>query len=75
MKQTTLERALERTTGETIENLRSRTLEETRDIAEKKHGFFARIISHFPFIGRRDSPLVSHEEVERRLLDALAGMD
>lgn len=70
-----LERAIEASTGERVEVLRSRTLEETRLVAEKKHRRPMKFVSHFPFIGRgnvlRDR-LVSHEQVEADL-DAVLG--
>lgn len=69
-----LEKALEKACGESVSKLRSRTLEENRRLAEKKHGLLARFVSYFPFIGRGNvlrNRLVTHEEVEKRLDEAL----
>jgi hypothetical protein len=70
-----LERAVEASTGERVEVIRSRSLEETRRLAEKRQGRPLKFVSHFPFIGRgnvlRDR-LVSHEQVEADL-DAVLG--
>jgi hypothetical protein len=70
----TLERAVRKATGETADALRARTIEETRRVAEKRHGYRTRFISWFPFIGRgnvlRDCT-ISHEGVEAALDDAL----
>jgi hypothetical protein len=70
----TLEKAVEKATGEKIEDLRSRSLEETRRVAESRHRRPLIFISKFPFIGRgnvmRDR-LITHEEVEESLDEAL----
>ena len=71
-----LEQAVEQLTGESVALLRSRSLEETRKVAEKRHGRAFRFISRFPFIGRgnvlRDR-LVTRKDVEATLDRALNG--
>jgi hypothetical protein len=71
----TLEKAVEASTGERVEVLRSRSLEETRRLAEKKYRRPLKFVSHFPFIGRgnilRDR-IVGHEQIEADL-DAILG--
>lgn len=49
---TDLIHALERETGESIENLRATTIDERRRMLEKRPGFVLRLFSMFPFIGR-----------------------
>ena len=70
-----LEKAVEASTGERVEVLRGRSLEETRRLAEQKQRRPMKFVSHFPLIGRgnvlRDR-LVSHEQVEADL-DATLG--
>ncbi len=69
-----LERAIELATGESVEELRLRTMDETRRIAEQRAGHAMRFMSAFPFIGRgnvlRDR-VVSHDDVEAELTRAL----
>ena len=71
-----LEQAVEQLTGDSAAILRSRSLEETRKVAEKRHGCAFRFVSRFPFIGRgnvlRDR-LVTREDVEASLDRALNG--
>lgn len=69
-----LDQAIERATGESVEELRLRTIEETRRIAEERTGRAMRFMSAFPFIGRgnvlRDR-VISHDDVEAVLDRAL----
>lgn len=71
---TSLERAIERATGQPIESLRNSTLTEQRRIVEEKTGHRLVFTRNFPFIGRgnvmRDQT-VSHEEVEKLLAEAI----
>ena len=73
---TILEQAVEQLTGESVAQLRGRSLEETRALAEKRSGRPFQFISSFPFIGRgnvmRDR-VISHQEVEASLDRALRG--
>ena len=55
-----LVRAIEKATGMPIEEVRRTPLAELRDQAEAKHG-----------PQKVDPPLISHEEVERRLTQSL----
>ena len=69
-----LQRAVEKATGETILQLRGRSLEDTRRVAEQRNRRPLKFISKFPFIGRgnvmRDR-LVTHDAVEASLDEAL----
>jgi hypothetical protein len=69
-----LEKAVEKATGEAVNMLRARSIEETRRVAEKRHKRPFKFTSRFPFIGRgnvlRDR-VVSHDEVERGLDEVL----
>lgn len=66
--------ALERETGESIEQLRNMTIDDRRRMLEKRPGFITRFASVFPFIGRgnvmRDRVL-SREEVNEILDESL----
>ena len=65
-------RTLEQQTGESIESLRNMPIDERRRMNEAKHGKPMQILSHFPLIGRAFySTLVSHEQVEAELDEAL----
>lgn len=61
------ERALERKTGETLQQLRDTPIDVRRAKVQRKKGFITRVISHWPFIGRgsvlRDYT-VSRKEIE-----------
>lgn len=59
-----LERAVERATGESVEVLRNRSLEEHRRLAETRHGRSMRVASAV-------QELLTHEQVEAALDDAL----
>lgn len=69
-----LERAIEKTTRESIESLRDMPLDERRRKIEKKQGRRLVITRNFPFIGRgnvmRDRT-ISHEEIEKQLDEVL----
>lgn len=69
-----LVRAIEETTGESIETLRRVPLDEQRKKIEKKTGWRLVITNNFPFIGRgnvmRDET-VSHPEIEKQLDEVL----
>lgn len=68
-----LERAVELATGETVETLRSRTLEENRSAVEAKGRAFV-FKREFPFIGRGNvmcDRIVTHADVELALDQAL----
>ncbi len=69
-----LKRAVEQATGESLDVLRSRSIDETRRVAEKRRGKRFVFTSKFPFIGRgnvmRDK-VITREEVDAYLDDAL----
>ena len=69
-----LERAIARRTGLSIESLRSMTPHELRERVEKKTGHGLVFTCNFPFIGRgnvmRDKT-VSRERIEKQLDEAL----
>lgn len=69
-----LKQAVEQATGESIEVLRSRSLEENRRVAEKRHGRRLFFTSKFPFIGRgnvmRDR-LITRQDIDAALDEAL----
>ena len=64
-----LEKVIERATGETVQIIRSRTIDETRAILERK-GKKMKTFSAFPFIGRgnvqRDN-ILSSSEVNKKV--------
>lgn len=67
---TIIEQAIERLTGDSIAHIRSRSLEETRNVAELRHRGTFRFITRFPLIGRgnvlRDR-ILTREQVEESL--------
>lgn len=69
-----LERAIEATTGQTIDNLRNMPLDTLRRLIEKKRQSAVVITRNFPFLGRgnvmRDET-ISRDEVEKQLDEAL----
>ncbi len=66
--------AIERATGEKIEDLQSAPIDERRRRVETRNKSSMKFRSHFPFIGRgsvmRDRVL-SHEEVEAEFRKAI----
>lgn len=68
-----LEQAIEKNTEQSIETLRSTTLDELRQQVEAKRGRALRFTCNFPFIGRgnvmRDET-VSRQEIEKQLDEA-----
>ena len=69
-----LERAVERATGEKIDDLRRTPIDDRRRMIERRTRRPFRFTTAFPFIGRgnvlRDR-ILSHEEVETALRNAL----
>jgi hypothetical protein len=69
-----LERAVEEKTGMLINELREMTVSEMRDRVQRREKRPTTFYSAFPFIGRGSvmhDCMVSHEEVERELDEAL----
>lgn len=71
---TVYERAIEQSTGKTMEYLRNTTISVQRQEMDVGGERLTKFVSYFPLIGRgsvlRDR-MVTHEEAERRFLEAI----
>ena len=65
MANTEFEKAIERSTGETIKAIRNTPVDEMRRRVEAKTGSPMRIISYWPLIGRCPVQTISGEEVNK----------
>lgn len=71
-EKTTFEKALEEATGETIESLRNKHIDQRRKEIEAKSGKPMRVISRWPFIGRTQAPqILTSKEVNSTVDEAL----
>lgn len=66
--------AIEKATGETVQQLRNTPIDERRNAIEKKHRKPMSFYTAFPFIGRGNvmgDKVISHADVEKLISKAL----